>query len=225
MLSLLKPALGIAASKIFGGDDDDVTNALKPTAANFNAGGLRTSNTGGVVTVTPSARRVGLIDALAGKYSTTAGQFGGLRAKLDPGNGLLTNSTRDLFRENRRRVVGSLRDNFARRRIAGSSFAADALSRAEAEITLQEQRAVAEAMMQEIQTSANLIASEGAASAASVEAQLHELNLQANIGANLATNYANAANALAKPLAEFNQSRLQNRGAMIADVIHALPFP
>ncbi len=68
----------------------------------------------------------------------------------------------------------------------GSSFGADAISRAESEFAGQRERVSAESTLQELEATNNLIQQQFTAQRAQFQTGLDELNLQANIAAGLA---------------------------------------
>lgn len=177
----------------------------------LNAGGLTSSVSrlpGDVVqqNVTASPERMGLITGLQSALRSRAGQVRGLLPQVEAGFGRLTQAGMDTFgaarerlQNQRSRAVGNLRDNLARRRVLGSSFATDALARAdnefaqsERELATQEAQFKATSFLQELDLTHKLM---GEAASFEIEAfntALNELNLQANLAANLATGTATA---------------------------------
>jgi hypothetical protein len=83
-------------------------------------------------------------------------------------------------------AVGNLRDNLARRRVLGSSFGADAVTRAEAEFAKEKERVAAESFLQELELTNNLMQQEFTARRGQFQTGLDELNLEAQIATALA---------------------------------------
>lgn len=177
----------------------------------LNAGGLTSTVSrlpGGVVQqgVTASPERMGLITGLQSSLRSRAGEIRGLLPQVEAGFGRLTQAgmetfgaARERLQNRRTQAIGNLRDNLARRRVLGSSFASDALARADAEfaqaereLTADEARFRATSFLQELDTTHRLM---GEAASFDIEAfntALNEMNLQANVAAQLATGTASA---------------------------------
>lgn len=194
--------MGKIVSKVLGIDAGKAAAPLtsfKPTP--FTAGGLSTDITEGRVTVAPSAARTGAVQDISQGFTNLAGQLSTLGAQVTPGFGRLTESIkagaaaeRERFEATRRRTIGNLRENLAKRRVAGSSFAMDALARAEAEfekegraLGAQEQQQLAQSFLQELDTKTQLIEREAQANIQSFTTLLDEMNLEAQVGTQLAS--------------------------------------
>ncbi len=145
----------------------------------------------GRITVTPTQKRLSLVGNLSKTLSDTAGRFKSLGDKVRPGFSEFRKAGLENLRGQRRRVVGDLRQNLARRRIAGSSFASDAVSRAEAEFQQREDEFTSQTFLQEIDTQAKLIQTETEFARASIETALAELNLETEVALQL-TGLSNA---------------------------------
>lgn len=184
MSSLVGAVAGkFIGGKLFGGDKDSkrAGQALRPMG--INAGGLTADGSGSVVS---SGARRGLVNQLSGTLQRAGEQFGGLRDVVGtPGDGILTNSLRGIFGAARRRTLGNLRDSFERRRIGGSSFAADRVGAVASEFALRESAGIAQATMQELDAQQQLIGREADALAQSTEVKLNELNFQVDVAQNL----------------------------------------
>lgn len=152
----------------------------------LNAGGLTGRVSGGTASVTSSAGRKALVDRLASTSLNQAGELAGLRGQVgDAVSGLKASRLQEV--ENARKAsVSNLRDNLARRRILGSSFASDALTRADLEFAQESDKVAAESFLQEIEMKNELINQEFEARRTAFSDRLSELNLQAEIGGNLA---------------------------------------
>lgn len=140
-------------------------------------------------------RGIPVSDALSGitnLNTETAGGLGGLLADVKPGFGRLTKSRLDAISSARERAIGNLRDNLSRRRVMGSSFAQDALTRAELEFSKEEERARSESFLQELDMTRQLIQERSSALLSSFATALEQSNFEST----LAANYANGTNAI-----------------------------
>lgn len=97
-----------------------------------------------------------------------------LREEVRPGFGRLTDAAVKTIRNRRDEAVGNLRESLARRRVLGSSFAEDAQARVEAEFADLEERTRAQAIIEEIGLSRDLMATEAGLN--QVAAQLLQLD-------------------------------------------------
>jgi hypothetical protein len=85
-----------------------------------------------------------------------------LRGEVRPGFGRLTDARVTAIRDAASESIGNLRDSLARRNVLGSSFANDAVSRTRLAFAKEEERARAEAAIQEIGLSQQLIQEQAA---------------------------------------------------------------
>lgn len=176
-------AAGFGLSKLFGGSSKPVA---PPPPTGINAGGLTSSMSGGNVTVAPSAERLGLVGRIAGGFGDLASELGLLRSKVAPGISELRASRLAEIEDARNRSIGDLRENLQRRRVLGSSFGNDAISRAESEFAGHRERVAAESTLAELEATNNIINQEFNAKRMEFQTGLDELNLQANLAAGLA---------------------------------------
>jgi hypothetical protein len=84
----------------------------------------------------------------------------GLREEVRPGFGALTQAGVQAIENNRIRTIGDLKDMLARRKLLGSSFAADTITRANAESAQQEAEFRAQAKLQELDAFNKLLSNE-----------------------------------------------------------------
>lgn len=172
----------------------------------FNAGGLRSGLTNGRIDISGSgSERQRILGGLITGFEGEATNLRVLRGLVSPGFGRLTQARRGIFDEQRarladtaRRAVGSVRENLARRRVLGSSFAQDAetrtraeFAREERELSAQQAEAEARSFLEELSLSTELVNREFEALRSRFQVGLNELNLQ--IG--LSTEFAGAATA------------------------------
>ncbi|HAA99603.1 MAG TPA: hypothetical protein DCL39_15935 [Alteromonas macleodii] len=151
----------------------------------LNAGGLQGQLTDGVYTVSPTnATRSNLIGDMQTSLGQYASNLRGQRENLTPGFGALTRARVDSLENAKRKAIGDLRENLARRRVAGSSFAQDAESRLAREYDIPIAETGAQSFLQELQLFTNLSRLEAQANIQAAETALNELNRQLNVGLN-----------------------------------------
>jgi len=135
----------------------------------IDAGGITTGISGGRAFADPSQERQQLISDIAGQYEQLGQQYQNefaprfeslydraigdteqLIGQVEPGVGGLTESRLEQIEDSRQRAVGNLRENMNRRRLLGSSFASDALTRRNMEFARQKEQAQAESFLKEM---------------------------------------------------------------------------
>lgn len=167
-------------SKLFGGGGSSTPSF---TPASINAGGL--SGRGGKITSSPE--RQGLVNSLASTFGPQAEIFKGLREGVTPGMSALRDARLAEVESARSRAVGNLRDNLQRRRVLGSSFGQDAVLRGEAEFAKEAERVQAESFLQEMELTSQFTQQEFEARRGEFQTYLDDLNLQAEVGTQLAS--------------------------------------
>lgn len=91
------------------------------------------------------------------------GTFADLQGQVKPGFGGLTDARVKAVRDRRDEAVGNLRESLSRRKVLGSSFAADALTRTELAFAQEEEGARAQSFVEELGLSRQLAVDEAAA--------------------------------------------------------------
>jgi hypothetical protein len=180
---LVSGGLSFLGSKLFGGSSKP---APPPPPTMINAGGLTSSLNGGSIGITSSADRQGLVGGVANSFGNLAGELGLLRSKVAPGISELRANRLGEIENARTRAIGDLRENLQRRRVLGSSFGQDAITRAESEFAGQRERVAAESTLQELEATNTIINQQFNAQRQQFQTGLDELNLQANLAAGLA---------------------------------------
>ena len=176
---------------------------FKPTG--MSSGGFNFSFGDGTVSGGATAERLGYVRGLSSNFSNQAGQIGALRPMVAPGFSQLRESlgrNRDArlasIEDARSRATGDLRENLSRRRVLGSSFAGDALSRTDAEFQRERDRVIAETgvqeaatYLQELESTKALISEEFTLARNSIEVFLNNMNMEASLAAQFATGATN----------------------------------
>lgn len=91
-------------------------------------------------------------------------QLGGLRDQVEPGFGKLTTARVKAVKDRRDEAIGNLRESLARRKVLGSSFADDAISRSELTFAQEEESARAQSFVEELGFSRQLAIDEAVTS-------------------------------------------------------------
>ena len=226
MASLAGPVLGSVASagaqRLFGGGGRSA-GLQQLQSSGFSGGGLTgTTSPDGIFSVRQSAPRRRNLRNLANASLDAAGEIGTLREGLAPGFGQVTSARLNAIGDRRRAAIGNLRDNLARRRLAGSSFAADALSRAEAEFGREEANARAQGFLEELDANANLLTREAALRAQGFQTFVNNANLNAELAQRGQQILSNNAGTIADLEARAAAGRGQFAGSLAQPVVSAL---
>lgn len=172
----------------------------------YQPGGFTTAGTSAVYnpgtrtyTVAPTeARRTAVANIVSG-FNAQADAIKGLRGQVEPGFGRLTQSIKDSAQQRiselrgiGRKTVGNIRENLARRRLAGSSFQSSEVAAAEAEFAQQEDRiraetqvAEAQSFLQEFSMNYGLVQDEFQATMSGLNTILTDLNFDTAVAAQL----------------------------------------
>jgi hypothetical protein len=156
-----------------------------------------------------------------GAISNTLGdELAGLRPLVAPGVSQLRTSRLNDLENVRSRTIGNLSENLARRRISGSSFANDALVRAESEFSRERDRINAESTLAELELTNQLLVQETEARLAGVERSLQGMEFSAEIAAGLSAQAAGNVQSAANLQAQLNAEAASSGG--IGSVIGGL---
>lgn len=171
-----------------GGSDVEVTGKdLKMMMPSINAGGLRSETTtvSGMdtptVSVDASPNRQALIDDISSRFRELGAEFGDLRKGVAPGFSKIRKARLNAVNNARRRSQQNLSGNFARRRLGGSSFAADTLIRSDREFGEAAAAEESRTFMEEMAATTKLIQTQGQMDIASFETMINEMNLQTSL--------------------------------------------
>lgn len=173
-------ATSFGLGKLFGGKSSSLSSF---SPATLNAGGL--SGSGGSITASPE--RMGLVGNIASLFPEQANILKGLRESVAPGMSKLREARLAEVEGARTRAIGNLKDNLSRRRVLGSSFGNDAIARSEAEFGKAKSEVQAETFLQELDLTMQTTEAEFTARRGEFQTHLDELNLQAEVGTQLAS--------------------------------------
>lgn len=222
MSFLIGPLVGglasAGASKLFGGS----SKAASFQPQMINAGGLSSTRTGNTIGVTPSADRLGLVSGTASTYLQQADALKGLRASVTPGYSALRSSQLTDIENARQSAMGNLRDNLARRRVLGSSFAQDSLARADIGFAQQREKVQADTFMQELDATTQLVNAEFTARTSAFKTSLDELNLEASTATSLASSASSQLSANAQTKAQLDAQAAAGAGKFFQPTIDGI---
>jgi hypothetical protein len=127
----------------------------------------------------------GVMDRLLSGMDTDEGSFGALLSQITPGFGRLSQARGAQIDADRERGVGNLREQLAKRRVLGASFANDQIGSLERQYMMDKDKALAESLTQELEMTNNVIQARSEARVKSVSTALNEIQFETNVGAQL----------------------------------------
>lgn len=230
MSALAKDPIGTVTNLITG-DPSAATGPISDfSPTGFTSAGLSGSVTDGTFNLTRSPELTSQMGGLQSALSQRALEFANLRKGLrrDAGSliGGLKKSGIQGIQDKRRRAVGDLRENLASRRVAGSSFASDAVTRAEAEFAKEEAQFGAEADIKQFEMEQEvlgkemeLLDQETQANIQGFQSNLTQLNLESGLAAQISTAMsgiaAENARAIGEIMAEYAAARANIIGTAV----------
>lgn len=210
------------ASRIFGGGGGSSSPTQSTVVPSGGFGGLRLTGGRNNLVIRPSEQRRTLVQRSANVIGQRADALAAVRQRVAPGFGELTAARLGEIEASRQRGIGNLRENLARRRLAGSSFASDALIRAEREFGQAAATARAESLLQELDITTQLINEEFSQRQQSIERSIADLDLQAEVGTRLLAGVSGELGASARLEAELAAQAAAGRGAFFEPTISAI---
>ena len=203
MAAIAGPVLGgiasAGAAKLLSGSGPKIPNISANVPKSVNTPGLNIVSKKGGLTATRTAETTGLLEQLGLINKDQAARLGGLIEQVKPGVGALTEARLTGLGNVRRRTIGDIRENLARRRVLGSSFAQDAITRAEREFAEQEAELRASSFLQELELTNQLSQQQADALRSTVLTGLEQSNFEAQ----LAVNFANRTQAVMGQIGQF----------------------
>jgi len=189
------------------GDSTKAVRKFRPTM--MSGGGFTSSLVGPknnqTLNLTSTAARQDAVSGVQGALLGGADMLTEQRGLVRPGFGALTDARVGSLESARRRATGTLRESLSRRRVLGSSFAADAMGRVESEFGRQEAEVRAQSFLEELQMTTGLIERETQLRTAAMSAALDNLNIEASLATQLATGATAAMQASASIQAQLAQ--------------------
>lgn len=179
---LVAGATSALVGGLFGGGGGGSSPSQARVVPSGNFGGLTLSGGGSNLDITSGSERATAVQRSANVIGRKADELAAIRGRVQPGFGELTQARLGAIENARSRSIGNLRENLARRRLSGSSFANDALARADAEFGQAAAEAKATSLLQELDLTTQLINQEFTTRQAAIERTIQELDFQAQIG-------------------------------------------
>lgn len=194
-------------SNAFGTHTTAPTINFSPTG--FNAGGLFTKFQNGNYVSTPSAGRTAAVGDIANTYGDLGNETAALRSTVTPGYNQLLQARLDQLNNTARASIGDLRQNLQARRILGSSFGQDTLTRANAEFGMQRDQIVADNFIKSLAANNELLNQEFKARTQQFQTGLDELNLEAGVASKLTADATSVLAQNARTQAQLDASNNQ----------------
>lgn len=206
----------------------DIFGKTKPappqpvTPSGFSGGGLNGEfqGNGYVVGATPGRNEV--VGNIANNFDALGNAYGGLADTVKPGYNDLLQTRLAGINDSARSAVGNLQQNLQSRRVLGSSFGQDTITRANAEFSRQRDAATADNFLQSLNASTQLIGKQYEAYNQKFQTGLTEMNLEAGIASKLSGDASSilAQNAKAQAQAEqFNATMANNQAAGLGKLV------
>ena len=191
----------------------------------FEGGGLSASFSGPrsnrILNLGEKPERQAAIFSVQEALRMGGSEIGRLRSQVTPGFGALTTARVNSLTSARQRAIGTLSENLRQRRVLGSSFAQDALARAEGEFGQQEAQIRAQSFLQELDLNTRLLDRETELFTNAAMTGLNNLNFEATLAANLAQNGTNALAQTAIQQSQLAQRQFENGLNFLGETITA----
>jgi len=210
------------AKNIFVGDENKIAKPIaRFSPLEFNTPGLGVNMRDGGFTVNRTPQVGNALNRLNQLGAQTVNEYGQLKDQLKPGFGALTTAGVNAIEDQRRSTVSNLRDNLNRRRVLGSNFADDAVSRTNAEFAKQNAQFRAETTLQEIQATEQLITKQYETSIQGAKAIIDQGNFESEIGAELSRQFTGVMGDLAKYEASLLRDEADGQSALLSGLLGA----
>lgn len=209
---------------LFGGESGAEKQIAKAQPVSFGAPGLsgRFDRIGNRFDVTRSAELETALSNLTRGLENRSSAFRALRERVRPGFGDVTRARVQAIRDAGSRTVGSLRDRLRQRRVLGSSFADREIAGIESQFAQEEERARAEAAIQETVLTSEILDQETRAAIEAAGALVSQFNLESNMAANLSTATQNFLNQNAIAQGQARAASEGGSGSFIGTVLGGL---
>lgn len=206
---------------LFGDPQEAAKNMRNETLYAVNTPGLNLTPIGKQWNLTRSPELQNTINSLGNTFGQQAMDYAALRPLVEPGFGRLTEEGVRAIRDARRSTLGDLRQNLAKRRVLGSSFAQDDINRTTAEFQKREDQFRAQTFLQEIAAMSDLIGKQYASQAQQFLTNLNQYNLESGMATQMATGVTSVlgGNAqLAQSLAQASQQSFLSGAAGLGGI-------
>ena len=208
-----------ASNSLRAGLADSASTLRNYKPLNFTTPGYTGTTNNGTFNLTRSPELNTALTGQSNAFGTAAAGFGNLLTQVQPGYDKLTASQLAENENKRRSAIGNLRENLQRRRVLGSSFAQDAVTRANLAYEQNAQQIEATNFINSLNASADLYSKQATAQANQFGTLLNQFNLESNIATNMTTsmNQISASNSqlLANLYADYAGAQASIGGAVM----------
>lgn len=207
-----------------GGNDAAPVEAYQPYA--FNSSGLSMDlwgrgGGGGIAgtlggmggkgfDLTQSPEMKSWLENTSGAFGRQAGGLGAMLPMVSPAFGKLSEAALGNIENQRLNTIGDLRENLARRRVGGSSFASDAAARTDAEFAQKKAETGAQMKLAEIDATTKLLEQVTGARVNEWQTFISQSNFESNLAAQLSSGVSSAMSANAQMAAQINAQNTAN---------------
>lgn len=155
-----------------------------PTSLSGPGYGIKIDGSGNIA-MDRTSETQGFMDAIRRGLGTDEKAYGKLLSQITPGFGRLTRSVSDRWDNARDRAVSNLRDQLARRRVAGSSFANDQIGSMERQYLMDKDAELNEALVQELKMTQEVIGARTTSRNATIAQAFDQIQFEGNLGGQL----------------------------------------
>ena len=191
-------------------------NSYKPYS--FNTPGFSGTVNGNTIDLTQNPELTSALTGVTNTANTTNNSLQGLIDRLGPGYNALTDAALKNLENARLKTVGNLQDNLARRRIAGSSFANDTLTRANAEFANQGEQIRAQNTLASLDAANKLIQEQHTNTINAFNTTIKELNLEGTTAAQVASGVSGIMSSNAQLQAQLNAQSEAGTGQLFGTI-------
>jgi hypothetical protein len=186
----------------------------------FNAGGISASSgAGGTIRIKDSAGLKSQIGQLQSTFGQQASDLAALRGTVAPGFSQFRQAGLSDIATQGQASVSNLRDEMAKRRILGSSFANSQISQANADIEKARSDFIAQSYLQELSASNSLIQEQYQAATSGFKVGIDQMNFEAGIAAQLTQSANETMSKVATAQAQLDQQNAQANAEGIGKAI------
>jgi len=187
----------------------------------FSSGGLTGQFQDNQFNIANTGLAQGLTQQGSAATNQRIGDLQGFAGQLDPLMGAVTQAGVQSLRNTSRRTIGNLSQQLQRRRVLGSSFAQDAINRAQAEFGQREAELQSQMALQSLQAQAQLTDQANQARIQDVQSQIAQMNFESGLAAQLSGQATSALNANAQLNAQLQANLGQQETDLYGSVFGA----
>lgn len=220
----LTAGLNVGANKLLGGKGPNYGSMMPSGRLDVvtPGGSLRAREGGRQVTFGRSPAMDAALAQIgaAGAFGTTA--LDALLERVAPGYGELTQARVQAIRDAATRSISDLRGTLEQRKLAGSSFAGDLVTRAEREFAQAEELARAEAKAEELRLRSDFIAQRTGLATMGAVTAIEQSNFETSTAAALASRTQAVMSQVGASLAQLAQMDAAGAGAFAGETLGPL---